>query len=118
MRSLGGPTDGATQVNLTGSELPRGSDWRRDARAIAIAVIAWFGDGGPTHCSSGQSTAARPCAAIWLATSRGLVAPPIFVTFWPRAIRSQKSEPGLASGSRCVLRAAWRPASAEVCGGV
>eukprot|EP00966_Prymnesium_polylepis_P212580 4923890-Prymnesium_polylepis.2 len=69
-------------------------DWSlcaRYVRAIAIALIAWLMDGGPTHCSVGQSTAARACAAIWHATSREFVWPPILVVLLPRCTRSQKS---------------------------
>ena len=42
--------------------------------------MAWLVAEGPMACSVGQSTAARPCAAIWLATSRGLVLEPTLVT--------------------------------------
>ena len=76
--------------------------------------MAWLVAEGPMACSVGQSTAARPCAAIWLATSRGLVLEPTLVTLRAcppgRRMRSQKSEPGLAGsalGSAARRAACW-----------
>ena len=45
--------------------------------------MAWFVADGPMHCSVGHSTAARACAAIWLAASRGFVWLPTLVTLRP-----------------------------------
>ena len=67
-------------------------DSLRKVRAIAMAFTAWFAACGPIACSVGQSTGARACAAISIATSRGLLPLPIFVRLFPLAMRSSAIE--------------------------
>ena len=70
-----GPTDGATQVNLTGSELPRGSDlrcrWSRDGTEREDTLpggevnASRNGDaGGSLQCSSPSAAAGTSAVAV------------------------------------------------------